>query len=254
MIAILSPAKTLDMKVNIPEVPVTIPGFLPDSEELVRELRKLGPRELSDLMQISPALARENVERYTRWSLPFTPDNSRPAILAFKGEVYRGLKSKELDTEDLVYAADHIRILSGLYGILCPLDLMQAYRLEMGTALENSRGKDLYAFWGDKLTKALMKDLESSGEAVLVNLASQEYFRSLDPKKMSCGIITPEFKESRGGSYRMVTVYAKKARGMMARFMVKNRIEKAEDLKHFEEEGYQYNDKLSGKDKWVFTR
>ncbi len=254
MIALLSPAKTLNMDVRLPEVPLTSPAFLRESDELMQQLRKFSPEELKRLMDISPELARLTFERNTRWSLPFTPENARPAILIYSGEVYRGLRAITFDREELLFAQQHIRILSGLYGMLRPLDMIQPYRLEMGIPLENKKGKDLYTFWGNRLSKKLAEELEPAGAKVLINLASQEYFKAVGNRGFPYRIITPEFREVRGNDFRIITVYAKKGRGMMARFLVRNRITDPEELKHFEEEGYRYDEPLSGNDTWVFVR
>ncbi|MFP4471928.1 MAG: YaaA family protein, partial [Bacteroidales bacterium] len=176
------------------------------------------------------------------------------ALLVFKGEVFNGLKADSLTEDDLLYAQDHLRILSGFYGVLRPLDLMQPYRLEIGTNLKNKRGKNLYEFWGDKITKAIGEALDASGSRVLINLASNEYFKSIDTKKLDAEIITPAFKDSKDGTYKFITLYGKNARGMMTRFILKNRPEDAESLKLFDEDGYFYNEQLSKENKWVFTR
>ncbi|HDR89654.1 MAG TPA: peroxide stress protein YaaA [Bacteroidetes bacterium] len=254
MIALLSPAKTINMDVPLPEVPLTCPAFLREADRLMQELRKFSPGELEKVIDISPELSRLTFERYTRWTLPFTPENTRPAILAFSGEVYRGLRAGTFDREELLFAQQHIRILSGLYGLLRPLDMMQAYRLEMGIPLKNERGKDLYAFWGKRLAEKLVEEMESGANRVLINLASQEYFKAVGNWDFPYRIITPEFREARGDDYRVITVYAKKARGMMARFLVRNRITDPEELKHFEEEGYRYYEPFSGNDTLVFVR
>lgn len=254
MITILSPAKKLDFKKTVQSKLNSQPDFLDDSKILINELRKLKPKDISKLMNISDDLANLNVERNLSWSTPFTKSNARQAIFAFRGQVYIGLDADSLNDNDLKFAQDHIRILSGLYGVLKPLDLMQAYRLEMGTSLKNSRGKNLYEFWGDKITNAINKELIKQKHKVLVNLASNEYFKSIKPKLLKGEIITPIFKEEKGGKYKVVTVYAKTARGQMSHFIIKNRLEKPDDLKAFDTDGYLFNEGLSTEKEWVFTR
>jgi uncharacterized protein len=206
------------------------------------------------LMDINPKLAELNASRFNRWSLPFTQENAKAAILMFNGEVYNGLKANTLSLKELKYAQDHLRILSGIYGILRPLDIIQAYRLEMGTGLKVGRKKNLYAFWGDKITENINRELAGHKEKVLLNLASIEYFGALNLKKINARILSCTFKEERNGKFQFVTIFGKKARGLMTRFIIQNRIEKAGDLKHFEEEGYFFNDRLSKENEWVFTR
>ena len=254
MLIVISPAKTLDFETP-PKVPTfTIPDFLDDSAELIDELRSYEPYRLGDLMGISPKLADLNSNRYHNWSLPFTADNAKQSVLAFKGDVYAGLDADNLSTDDLQFAQAHLRILSGLYGVLKPLDLMQPYRLEMGTKLKNRRGKDLYDFWDDRINKTLNDELAGHGSPVLVNLASNEYFKSVQPERLNARIVTPTFKEARNGDYKFISFTAKKARGLMSRYIIRNRLAEPDDLRGFDLEGYRYNDALSDTDSPVFTR
>ena len=248
------PAKTLDFETP-PKVPTfTIPDFLDESADLIDELRGFEPDRLSELMGISPKLAQLNSNRYHNWSLPFSAGNAKQSVLAFKGDVYSGLNADNLSANDLQYAQDHLRILSGLYGVLKPLDLMQPYRLEMGTKLKNRRGDDLYAFWNGRLNAAINRELAGQDNPVLVNLASNEYFKSAQPEKLAARIITPVFKEERNGKYMFISFFAKKARGLMSRYIIRNRLADPEDIKGFDLEDYRYNDALSSADRPVFTR
>ena len=254
MLIVISPAKTLDFETP-PKVPTfTIPDFLDDSAELIDELRSYEPYRLGDLMGISPKLADLNSNRYHNWSLPFTADNAKQSVLAFKGDVYAGLDADNLDVDDLQFAQAHLRILSGLYGVLKPLDLMQPYRLEMGTKLKNRRGKDLYDFWDDRINKILNDELAGQDSPVLVNLASNEYFKSVQAESLNARIVTPTFKEERNGEYKFISFTAKKARGLMSRYIIRNRLAEPDDLRGFDLEGYRYNDALSDTDSPVFTR
>lgn len=254
MITIISPAKNLDFKSQVKIKVSTQPIFRKESERLIRALRKIKPADLMSLMSISEKLAILNFERYRNWSLPFTSENARQAILAFNGEVYNGLKAKELTEEDLMYAQDHLRILSGLHGLLRPLDLIQPYRLEMGTDLPVGQSDNLYSYWGNKIHNHLRELLTLTDNPVLINLASNEYAKAALLIKFKAKIVTPVFYELRGDEYQMITVYAKKARGLMTRFIIENRIEDPEQLKLFDVEGYFYNDNLSDEKKWVFCR
>jgi len=254
MLAVISPAKTLDFESDLPAHEPTQPVFLEQAEELVSILRQFSQAEIRDLMGVSENLAELNYDRYQEWSLPLTEDNARAALFAFKGDVYNGFELGSYGKRDLAFAQKRLRILSGLYGMLRPLDLMLPYRLEMGTALENPKGKDLYAFWRDTLTPAVSDALDDAGSRVLVNLASKEYFSALDPKELDAEIVTPQFKDLKGGKYKIVSFYAKKARGLMCDFMIRERIREPEELKRFEVDGYQFNPKLSEGKEWVFTR
>ncbi|HAN20033.1 MAG: hypothetical protein A2X13_04890 [Bacteroidetes bacterium GWC2_33_15] len=254
MLHILSPAKTLDYKNQVQTSRFTQPDLLSDSKMLVQELVKLNPKDLGKLMGINSELAVLNFERNLSWRLPFTPDNSKQALAVFKGQVYIGLNANTLSENDLFFAQDHLRILSGLYGVLRPLDLIQPYRLEMGTELANPRGKNLYHFWGTTLTESINAELSKHKQKVLIHLASNEYYKAINPKQIKGKIITPVFKEFKGNEFKQVTIYAKTARGYMSRFIIQNRIENPEDLKAFDTDGYLFNRGLSTENQWVFTR
>ena len=250
MIIVISPSKTLDFSGEI-SGGYTIPDFLDKSEELISVLRKLPAAKIASLMDISEKLSKLNWQRYKDFSVPFTPANARQALYAFKGDVYEGLAAHEFSKDDAQYAQSHLRIISGLYGLLRPLDLIQPYRLEMGTKLANKNGRNLYKFWGDQITEKLNEVLQGG---VLVNLASEKYFKAVNKKLLQGKIITPIFKEKKGKDYKIVSFYAKKARGLMAAYIIKNRVEAAEDIAHFNESGYKFNKALSGADEFVFTR
>jgi uncharacterized protein len=254
MLIVISPAKSLDFKTKPITQEFTIPEFLNESEKLVSKLQKMSAKKLSELMNISADLGNLNYERYQTWHLPFTPENSKQAVLAFNGDVYTGLDAPTLSKEKLKLAQQKLRILSGLYGILKPLDLIQPYRLEMGTKFGVGRAKDLYTFWGDKITKNLQKTIDESGSKILVNLASNEYYKSIGSKKLDAEIVTPAFKDMKNGEYKMISFFAKKARGLMTRFILENNIENAGDLQAFDAEGYVFNPRLSKPGAPVFTR
>ncbi len=253
MIVLLSPAKTLDFSATQPSGH-SQPRLLDRSETLVGELRKKSVRDLQQLMGISEDLAVLNAERYADFRTPFSPDNAKPAILAFRGDVYTGLQAETLSKEALDFAQRHLRILSGLYGLLRPLDLMQPYRLEMGTRLKNEHGKNLYAFWDDQITRLIEQDLEKLGSRLIVNLASKEYFRALHPKLLNAEVYDIHFREKRNGEFRFISFNAKKARGQMARFIVEERITDIDRLKAFEEDGYALHAGLSDGKALYFTR
>ena len=250
MLIVISPAKKLDYTGSVNAPASTQPKLLDHSSELLQELKKLAPQEVSSLMSLSDKLGTLNYQRFQEWQTPFTADNARPAVLAFKGDVYQGLDAENLSDDDLNWAQDHLRILSGLYGLLRPLDLMQAYRLEMGTKFANARGADLYQFWGDLITT----ELNQMKTPVLVNLASNEYFKSVQAKDIAARIISPVFMDKKNDNYKIVSFYAKKARGLMSRFIIKNRITDVEKIKSFDTDGYRFNPAMSEADKWVFTR
>lgn len=254
MLLVLSPSKTLDYESALPTKTHTQPAMLRDSETLVAALRKYTPKKLSALMDISDKLAALNVERYKAFSLPFTPANARPAILAFKGDVYEPLPVEKYREKDFTFAQGHVRILSGLYGVLKPLDLIQPYRLEMGTRLKVGKAKDLYAFWGDRITDALSAGLEGQKDRLLVNLASEEYFSAVRPKRLDGKVLNIVFKENQKGALKIIGLFAKKARGMMTDFVIQNHIIDHKELKDFNAAGYAFQPKLSGEDSWVFTR
>ena len=253
MLMIISPAKTLDYESPLATETYTQPDYLDDACELIDQLKDLEPHQVSNLMSISDKLGQLNAERFRTWHTPFTPDNARQAIQAFKGDVYTGLDAESFSEDDFAFAQQHLRMLSGLYGLLKPLDLMQPYRLEMGTKFENKRGKDLYAFWGSKLTKAL-NELLAADDKVLVNLASNEYFKSVQKKDIDGRLVTPQFKDWKNGQYKMISFYAKKARGLMCRYAIQNRITQADDLKGFNLEGYYFSEEQSDNNNWVFLR
>jgi len=254
MLIVVSPAKTLDYESALPTDEYTEPELLEHSAQLISRLRDLSELDLVELMHVSKKIAALNFERYRAWHLPFTPENARQAMFAFKGDVYNGLDAYSLDAGGIAFAQDHLRMLSGLYGVLRPLDLMQPYRLEMGTRLSTTRGKNLYAFWGDIITDKLNEQLPASGSDVLVNLASTEYFKAVQPKRLAGRIVTPVFKEYKNGKYKILGVYAKRARGLMSRFIIDNRITDPLDLQAFDLEGYAFNPALSDGDNWVFAR
>lgn len=254
MLILLSPAKTLDMESPARVAEPTQPGFMEDSSRLVTSLRQYHKRKLGDLMKISEPLAELNVERFKAWQTPFDIDNARPAIQAFRGDVYVGLDADSLKKRDLEFAQKHLRILSGLYGVLKPLDLIQAYRLEMGTALKTRRGKNLYEFWGDRITESLNDELGVMKQPTVVNLASNEYFKSVKPKQLSAPLITPIFKDEKNGSYKIISFFAKKARGAMARHLIQSRAKDIEAVESFSSLGYRLDAKSSSVGQLVFLR
>ncbi len=254
MIIVISPAKRLDIKTDSGINNYSTPEFLDKSAEITDVIRQFSPKDLAVLMNVNDDLANLTFERYSQWKAPFNKKNAIPALLAFKGDVYRGMAADTFSEEDLEFSQVHLRILSGLYGILRPLDLIQPYRLEMGTKFKPFGGKDLYGFWTETITGAINRDIGNHSEKVLVNLASQEYFKAIDKKMFNGRIVTPVFKEYKDNKYKVVGIHAKKARGMMTRFIITKRIEKTEDLKHFSSDGYHYDDNLSSANDWVFTR
>lgn len=254
MLIVISPAKNLDYDTPMPKVKATKAAMLEDSAELIEGLKALAPQDVSKLMHISDKLGTLNYDRFQNWSLPFTKANARPAVLAFNGDVYVGLDAYSFADEDFAFAQDHLRILSGLYGALRPLDMMQPYRLEMGTKFANERGKDLYAFWGSKITTSLNKQLKKIGSTTVVNLASNEYFKSVKPKELAGEIVTPVFKEWKDGKYKIISFFAKKARGLMSAYIIKNKLTQVEQLKSFDWDGYTFNEAMSDAGELVFTR
>ena len=251
---LLSPAKTLDYKTPATTDSFSIPDYLGKSSELVKVLKQKSFLDLMELMQVSQKIAELNVERFNQWKLPFSTENAKQAVLAFKGDVYTGLDASALSENRLAYTQSHLRILSGLYGLLRPLDLMQPYRLEMGLKLTTKKGENLYQFWGEKITDALNVLLAKQDEPVLINLASNEYFKSVQKKNLDGRLITPEFKDWKNGKYKMISFFAKKARGLMVRYAIDHNIQKAEVLQNFDYDGYHFNLELSQADKWVFSR
>ena len=254
MLAIISPAKTLDFETLSLTNSSSCPEFLDHSQNLIDTLRTLPQSKLCSLMSISSKLAALNEQRYQDWSLPFTTSNAKQAIMAFKGDVYTGFTFEEYNEKDFAYAQKHLRILSGLYGLLRPLDLIQPYRLEMGTKLATPQGKNLYDFWGSKLTNALNGAIKNSGIQILVNLASNEYYNAVDKTVLQGRVITPIFKDYKNGDLKIISFFAKKARGAMSDYLVRHRINKPEGLKEFKGLGYRFNQNLTRDDNWVFTR
>lgn len=254
MLMVISPAKTLDYETAPATERHTLPRHLQHSRELIEVLRDMSPQEIGKLMSISDKLAALNVARFGSWSDTFTTDNSKQALLAFKGDVYTGIHAEDFSEDDFDFAQQHLRMLSGLYGILRPLDLMQPYRLEMGTKLANPRGKDLYTFWGNHITDWLNAELAEQGNGVLLNLASQEYFGAVKPKALNGRLIETVFRDQKNGQYKIISFYAKKARGLMARYVIKERLKDPEGLKDFNTDGYYYDQASSGPDKLVFLR
>lgn len=251
---VISPAKTLDF-----DTPPIIDSFtqsdwLDQSALLIDELRSLAPQDIGSLMKVSDKIGQLNYDRFQAWKAPFDSNNAKQAVLAFKGDVYTGLDAESLSEQDLQWAQKHLRILSGLYGLLRPLDLIQPYRLEMGTKFNNQRGKDLYQFWGDQLTEALNSEFAKDKQPVLINLASNEYFKAINKKKLDAEIITPVFKDFKNGQYKIISFYAKKARGLMSAYIIKNRLTDPEAIKHFDTAGYYFCPEQSSATEWVFLR
>jgi len=254
MLITLSPSKGQDFESTALSRTYSKPQALKDSELLIKELRKIRQQDIQQLMSVSENIAKLNTDRYKSFKTPFTPKNAKQAIFAFKGDVYSGIDIEEYSEADLEYAQDHMRILSGLYGCLRPLDLIQPYRLEMKTKLHNVRGENLYQFWGDRITDELNKALEKQKQPVLVNLASNEYFKSVKPKQLKGRLLNINFKESKDGKTRVVAIFAKRARGMMTDYILRNRIEKPEDIKKFKQGGYRFRKELSDEKQWTFER
>jgi hypothetical protein len=254
MLTVLSPAKTLDFDHPAPTRRSTQPRFLEQSAALVEDARELRPEDIRELMGVSEKIAELNFRRFHNWATPFDRDNAKQALFAFRGDVYTGLDADSLEAEEIAFAQQHLRILSGLYGLLRPLDLMQPYRLEMGLKFANRGGRNLYAFWGDSLTRSLNSELGRSGSRVLVNLASNEYFRALQPGDLDAELVTPVFKDLKNGKYKVISFYAKKARGQMARYILRERLNEPAGLREFAVDGYRYNPELSTAREPVFTR
>lgn len=259
MLAVISPAKTLDFATPAATRKHSLPVYLKDSKQLIESLRNKSPADIGELMHISSKLADLNYQRYAQWQTPFDRGNAKQAMLAFRGDVYMGLDADSYSERDFTWAQKHLRILSGLHGILKPLDLIQPYRLEMGTRLATDRGENLYEFWGDKVTKALQQGLDEQAGSkekvpVLINLASNEYFNAVNADHLNARVITPTFRDLKNGRYKFLTFFAKKARGLMTSYLVKNRISSLSGLKAFDWQGYYYSEDLSDGDDWVFLR
>lgn len=254
MLIVISPAKTLDFETPSHTALSSQPEYLSQSQALIDVLAPMAPQDIAQLMKLSDKLAALNTARYASFSPPFTTDNAKQAILAFKGDVYTGLEAHTLTQSQLTFSQSHLRILSGLYGLLKPLDLMQAYRLEMGTKLASPKGKDLYEFWGNTLTEGLNALMVQESAPVLINLASNEYFKAIKHKALEARIITPVFKDRKHGHYKIISFFAKKARGMMTRYIIENELTKVEQIKSFAQSGYYYSEQQSTHDQWVFLR
>lgn len=254
MITLISPSKTQDFSDTTNFSDYTEPHFLNESARLIKELKKKSVKKIGDLMEVSEKIAELNYHRYQNFNIPFSPDNARQALLAFRGDVYTDIEIDSYSKKDFEFAQEHLRILSGLYGLLRPLDLIQPYRLEMKIKLKNSRGKNLYEFWGDRITKALNEALLKQKSQYVVNLASNEYFKAINPKNLKGKIITPVFKENHNGTYKIIAIYAKRARGMMSNFIIRNKIDAVEKLKTFQEAGYEYSEPMSTENEWAFIR
>jgi cytoplasmic iron level regulating protein YaaA (DUF328/UPF0246 family) len=254
MLMVISPAKTLDFESPLATQRFTQSTLLEKSQQLIDVARDLSPAQISSLMGISDKLAHLNADRFNQWQPPFTLDNARQAILAFKGDVYTGLQAETFSEADFDFAQQHLRMLSGLYGVLRPLDLMQPYRLEMGIKLANPAAKDLYGFWGDLLTQKLNDALAEQGDEVLINLASDEYFKAVKPKQLNGELIKPVFLDEKNGKFKVISFYAKKARGLMSRYVIQNRLSKPEQLKQFDVDGYFFAADESKGNELVFKR
>lgn len=254
MLITLSPSKGQDFETPALSKTCSKPDALKDSELLIKDLRKIRQKDIQRLMSVSENIAKLTAERYKSFNTPFTVKNAKQAIFAFKGDVYSGIDIEKYKEADLKYAQNHLRILSGLYGCLRPLDLIQPYRLEMKTKLQNARGDNLYQFWGDRITDALNKELEKQKQPVLVNLASNEYFKAVKPKQLKGRLLNINFKETKDGKTRVVAIFAKRARGMMTDYILRNRIEKPEDIRKFKQGGYRFNKELSDDRQWTFER
>ncbi|WP_438970848.1 peroxide stress protein YaaA [Methylophaga sp.] len=253
MLMVISPAKTLDFDTDPVTKEFSQPRYLDASAQLIDELKQMSTAEIASLMKLSDKLAGLNAARYGDWQTPFNLDNAKQAVLAFKGDVYTGLDAETMGNAEFGYAQQHLRILSGLYGVLKPLDLIQPYRLEMGTKLGNKAGKDLYQFWGSRLRESLEQE-PAFDDGILINLASNEYFKAVEAKKLKARIITPVFKDWKNGQYKMISFYAKKARGLMSRYIIDHQLNDAEAIKRFDSGGYRYNAEMSKGDDWVFIR
>lgn len=253
MLTVISPAKRIDEKSKLFEKH-TLPRKTASTKELIEILKRYSPADLQKLMSINPKLADLNVGRYQMFKHRHNRQNSLQSLFAFSGDVFLGMDAKSFSDRNINYAQDHLRILSGLYAVLRPLDLIQPYRLEMGTKLNNAKGKDLYSFWGSQITSMIKSDLKSSGSDILFNLASNEYFKAIDSKKLKSRVITADFREYKDGQYKFYPVFGKKARGLMTRFVITNQIEDPEQIKAFQEENYYFEEKLSTENELIFVR
>ncbi|MGC9421743.1 peroxide stress protein YaaA [Vibrio sp.] len=254
MLIVVSPAKTLDYESPLPSQSYTQPELIEYSQALIDVCRQLTPEDIARLMKVSDKIAGLNVARFAQWSEHFSFENARQAIFAFKGDVYTGLAADSLSDEGLAFAQQHLRILSGLYGVLKPLDLMQPYRLEMGTKLDNPRGSNLYQFWGEIITDKLNEAIQAQGDHVLINLASNEYFKAVKVNQLDAQVITPIFKDHKNGQYKVISFYAKKARGMMARYIIDEQISSVQALTQFNVAGYYFDEQESTPTELVFKR
>lgn len=254
MLILISPAKTLDYQSPLATQRYTQPVLLDHSQQLIDVARQLSAPQIKTLMGISDKLADLNATRFHDWQPDFTPDNARQAILAFKGDVYAGMQAETFSEDDFTFAQQHLRMLSGLYGVLRPLDLMQPYRLEMGIRLQNPKGSDLYQFWGETITTTLNEALAAQGDNIIVNLASDEYFRAVKPKLLAGEIVKPVFLDEKNGTFKVISFYAKKARGLMSRYIIKNRLTTPDQLKAFDVDGYVFDEEASQKNELVFKR
>ena len=254
MIAVISPAKTLDFASKSSTKKISLPDHLEKSEKIITKLKSFSVKKLSTLMDISQPLATLNVQRYQEWSKEFTVKNAKQAILAFKGDVYIGLDAETFTEKEFTFSQEHLLILSGLHGYLRPLDLIQPYRLEMGTSISIGRAKNLYSFWSETVTSHINESIKNHQEEILINLASEEYFKVVDKKKLNCKLINIEFKEKKGTSFQTVGFFAKRARGFMSNFILKNKIENSKDMKQFDTAGYKFNKSHSTENNWLFTR
>ncbi|MFW5425942.1 MAG: peroxide stress protein YaaA [Methylophagaceae bacterium] len=251
MLIVISPAKTLDFETDPIVSEHTQPRFLTQSQQLINDLKKLSVADVASLMKLSDKLAGLNMARFQTWAPPFDLNNAKQAVFAFKGDVYTGLDADSLDAGGIEFMQQHLRILSGLYGVLRPLDLMQAYRLEMGTKFSNVKGENLYQFWDNQLRESIETELS---DGVLINLASNEYFKALQTKQLNARIITPIFKDWKNGQYKIISFYAKKARGLMSRYIIDYKIEKPKQIQQFDSDGYHFSAEMSKGDDWVFIR
>ena len=254
MLILISPSKTLDFSPQSKVRTPTSPEFVEEASELIGRLQKLSKKKIAELMNVSEKLASENYERFQTWSPEHTSANAKPCVLAYRGDVYDGLAADDWKAADFKFAQRHLRILSGLYGVLRPLDAIQPYRLEMGTALKVGRKKDLYAYWQETITETITQALREARSSTIINLASKEYSSAIDFNVLEANVITPAFKEYRDGKYKFLSFFGKKARGLMAGYILQNKLKKPEQIKRFDVDGYSFNEELSGESEWVFTR